>query len=125
MPTNLNLLSFTVAAKAAEMNCSLNNAKNIHIDTRNLIGQINRSWDIVLLGDMFYDEHFTNTIADWMHKLHTNGTHVLIGDPGRVYFTRHKVREQLNKVFNVELPDQSKWENNGLTQGSVWKYTTS
>ncbi len=107
------------------MNSLLNNAKNVHIDTRNLIGQINRSWDIVLLGDMFYDEHFTNTIADWMHKLLTNGTQVLIGDPGRVYFTRHKVRERLNKVFSVELPDQSKWENNGLTQGSVWKYTAS
>ncbi len=104
------------------MNCSLNKADNVHINTKNLIGEVDTSWDILLLGDMFYDEHFTNTIADWMHKLHANGTEIFVGDPGRVYFTRHSVRQRLKEVFCVDLPEQSRWENNGLTQATVWKY---
>ena len=104
------------------MSCDLNNIKDIHINESNLIGSLDKSWDMILLGDMFYDEEFTNHIAHWIESLHKNGTLIYIGDPGRIYFTKHKVKKRLRNVFAVELPKECQWENNGLTQGHVWQY---
>ena len=109
---------FLVAGRVIAMNCDLNNIKDIHINHSNLIGSIDNSWDVILLGDMFYDEEFTNHVAHWIESLHKNGTSIY---PGSVYFTKHKVMKRLRKIFAVELPKECQWENNGLTRGFVWQ----
>ena len=114
--------SFIVAGRVISMNCDLNNIKDVRINEINLIGSVDKSWDIILLGDMFYDDKFANEIAHWIELLHKNGSTIYIGDPGRVYFTKHKVKKRLRNVFAVELPKECQWENNGITQGHVWQY---
>lgn len=103
------------------MNAALNNI-TMETSKDNLIGSRNNDWDVVILGDMFYDEHFTNVIHDWLKYLAARKTNVLIGDPGRIYLQNHPIKRQLRKVFDVELTEQNKIENNGLTRGSVWQF---
>ncbi len=104
------------------MNCQLNNVQNVELTSTNMIGHVEDSWDTVLLGDMFYDEAFANSVAEWVHVLHTSGKTVFIGDPGRLCFIHHKLKDKLTNVLTVNLPEVCQWENNGLTQGFVWKY---
>ncbi len=117
--TNVFVIFVVVAETAIEMNAKLNNVE-LEINTSNLIGQVNAEWDVVLFGDLFYDQEFTNQLTDWIEKLHASKKTILIGDPGRIYFSNHPIKENLKLVFQVELHQQSKDENNGLTEGFVW-----
>ena len=102
------------------MNAALNHV-TLETSLDNLIGCPITNWDVALLGDMFYDNDFTNMVSDWLEYLSSRKINVLIGDPGRFYLQNHPIKKQLIKVFEVELPEQSRLENNGLTQGFVWQ----
>ena len=103
------------------MNSLLNNV-TIETDTRNLIGMNNGSWDVIFLGDMFYDEEFTNYVTGWLQEMHSKGKDILIGDPGRVYLKNHPIKGRLKPVFSVDLMQHTMEENYGITQGFVWKF---
>ncbi|XP_072033034.1 electron transfer flavoprotein beta subunit lysine methyltransferase-like [Amphiura filiformis] len=109
-----------VSIQAIKMNAALNHV-TLETSTENFIGRHISDWDVILLGDMFYDNDFTNMVSDWLKYLSSFNTTVLIGDPGRFYLQSHPIKKQLTKVFEVELPEQSRLENNGLTQGFVWQ----
>ena len=113
---------FPVAAEAIKVNASLNNV-TLDINTQNLIGQSSDQWDVIFLGDMFYDQDFTNMVTDWLEDLHTHGKTILIGDPGRVYFEKHPLRQRLKMLFTTDLFQHTREENNGITQGYVWAFT--
>ena len=113
----------SVALTAVEMNCKLNNV-SVCLNATNFLGQIQQHWDIVLLGDMFYDEDFARQIEKWVQQLYEHGKRIFIGDPGRVGFDK-KLLNRVQNVLTVDLPTVSQWENNGLTQGFVWEYYIS
>ncbi|XP_041378953.1 electron transfer flavoprotein beta subunit lysine methyltransferase-like [Gigantopelta aegis] len=108
-----------VAGIAAKMNAKLNDV-SVQIDTCNLIGQTGRGWDVVLLGDMFYDASFADTVIQWVTTLMKNNTEILIGDPGRLPLLTHPVKNTLTKVAEYKLPYELARENNGFTTGTVW-----
>ncbi|MBN3295265.1 ETKMT methyltransferase, partial [Amia calva] len=112
-----------VAAIATKLNCELNGLQPIAAVTANLIGKEPDSWDLILLGDMFYDETLADSLHSWLRDcIRTRGTRVLIGDPGRTQFESHSIRQQLLKLADYELPDSVKEENYGLTVSTVWHY---
>ncbi|XP_054767444.2 electron transfer flavoprotein beta subunit lysine methyltransferase-like isoform X2 [Lytechinus pictus] len=114
-----------VAIQAMKLNAVLN---GITMDTtvENLIHQPcqeNSQWDLVLLGDMFYDRDFTNLVADWLISLiRKHKSRILIGDPGRVYLRDHPMRENLIKLFEISLPSSCVEENRGHSSGYVWEF---
>ncbi|KAK6192020.1 hypothetical protein SNE40_003574 [Patella caerulea] len=110
----------SVAAESIKLNSELNDV-TLFITTQNLIGQSSAKCDIILLGDMFYDEQFANIISDWLKKSMTKSSTVFIGDPGRHSFQNHPMREQLKKLACYELPKSCKLQNNGLISSSVWE----
>lgn len=59
-------------------------------------------WDVVLIGDLFYEKKLAERVEAWARALAARGATVLAGDPGRSY-----------------LPKQ------GLTQLSVYEVETS
>ena len=74
---------------------------------------------------MFYDEVFTKVVADWLEILQRDFKKlILIGDPGRAAFVRHPISTKLKRVAKCELHPQCKMENNGLTYGYVWQYSS-
>uniref|UniRef100_A0A672LKI3 Electron transfer flavoprotein beta subunit lysine methyltransferase n=1 Tax=Sinocyclocheilus grahami TaxID=75366 RepID=A0A672LKI3_SINGR len=91
-------------------------------ETYNMIGSKPDAWDLILLGDMFYDD-----LADRLHKwlqtcITTHGAQVLIGDLGWAQFESHDIRRLLHKLAHFELPDSVKEENYRLTNSTVWCY---
>lgn len=109
----------TVAIEAIHLNCALNSV-SVETITDDLIGKSDAAeWDVIFLGDMFYDEEFTAKVHDWIDLLMANGKSIFIGDPGRMFLHQHSKR--LLKVFEVELLGTTRKENNGFSHGYVWK----
>ncbi|XP_017569180.1 electron transfer flavoprotein beta subunit lysine methyltransferase [Pygocentrus nattereri] len=112
-----------VAAIATQMNCELNGLEPLPSVTENMIGSKPENWDLILLGDMFYDETLADCLHNWLHtciKIHR--TQILIGDPGRAQFESHSIKKLLHEQAQFELPDSVKEENYGLTSSTVWCY---
>nr|XP_020469446.1 electron transfer flavoprotein beta subunit lysine methyltransferase [Monopterus albus] len=113
----------TVAAVAMHMNYELNGLELPLCVTDNLIGSEPEDLDLILLGDMFYDEAFATSLHSWLDRcIKTRGTRVLIGDPGRAQFEEHSIRGLLHQLAQFKLPESVKEENYGLTCSSVWYY---
>ncbi|XP_046378850.2 electron transfer flavoprotein beta subunit lysine methyltransferase-like [Haliotis rufescens] len=108
-----------VATVAAKLNANVNLC-GITVDSRNMIGSVCNQWDVIILGDMFYDSEFVSCISDWLNHYMKAGTCVLIGDPGRLTFENHPMKSLLTKLAEYNLPEQSRLENNGLNTAGVW-----
>ena len=105
------------------MNCELNGVEPPVCVTNNMIGSEPKGFDLILLGDMFYDEALATSLHSWLdHCIKINGTKVLIGDPGRIQFEEHHIRQFLHLLAQFELPECVREENYGLTCSSVWCY---
>ncbi|XP_051548479.1 electron transfer flavoprotein beta subunit lysine methyltransferase isoform X2 [Myxocyprinus asiaticus] len=112
-----------IATVATKLNCDLNNLEHLPCVTENMIGSKPEDWDLILLGDMFYDEDLADSLHKWLNTcIVTHGTQVLIGDPGRAQFESHGIRRLLHQLAHFELPDSVKEENYGLTSSTVWCY---
>lgn len=64
------------------MNCELN---GVYLDTSSddVIGSKIGDWDVVFLGDMFYDSDFADLFSQWLPRLSRSGVNIYVGDPGR------------------------------------------
>ncbi|XP_045894495.1 electron transfer flavoprotein beta subunit lysine methyltransferase [Micropterus dolomieu] len=112
-----------VAAIATQMNCELNGLEPPVCLTDNMIGSQASCFDLILLGDMFYDEALATSLHSWLDRcVKTHGTKVLIGDPGRAQFEEHGIRQLLRQLAQYELPESVREENYGLTCSRVWCY---
>ncbi|XP_039989184.1 electron transfer flavoprotein beta subunit lysine methyltransferase [Xiphias gladius] len=113
----------TVAAVATHMNSELNSLEPPVCVTDNMIGSEPEGFDLILLGDMFYDEALATSLHSWLDRcIKTHSTKVLIGDPGRAQFEGHSIRRLLHQLAQFELPESVREENYGLTCSSVWSY---
>lgn len=105
------------------LNCELNNVSPFPVVTENLIGTKLDKWDLIVLGDMFYNAELADSLHQWLKK-HTMipGTQVLIGDPGRPHFVTHQIQRELHKVNEYGLPEATRQENFGSATTVVWHY---
>lgn len=70
----------------AETVAHLNAAQNgvqIETTTEDLIGLDDPAWQVVLAGDVTYDDEMAARVRAWLHTLAARGATVLIADPGR------------------------------------------
>lgn len=108
------------------LNCELNHLNPFPITIKNIINSEAGNWDLIVLGDMFYDEQLADGLHRWLQKcIRTHQTEVLIGDPGRHQFLSHSICSQLHKVIEYSLPENTRQENYGLTSSIVWSYHPS
>lgn len=114
----------SLAAVATHMNSELNGVPPPVCLTNNMIGSPPAAFDLILLGDMFYDESLATSLHAWLDRcMKTHGTKVLIGDPGRAQFEEHGIRRLLRPLAQFELPESVREENYGLSCSGVWSYT--
>ncbi|KPP64652.1 hypothetical protein Z043_116982 [Scleropages formosus] len=112
-----------IAAIACELNCELNGLDPFPSETENLIGSEPKGWDLILLGDMFYEEALADSLHIWLQTcIRAQGTQVLIGDPGRGHLEKLRIKRHLHQLAEFELPHAVRKENFGLTRSSVWHY---
>ncbi|XP_056138236.1 electron transfer flavoprotein beta subunit lysine methyltransferase [Lampris incognitus] len=113
----------TVASIATHINCELNSLEPVVCVNDNMIGFEPEHYDLILLGDMFYEEALANSLHSWLDRcIKSHGTQVLIGDPGRAQFEGHSIKRLLRQLVQYDLPESVQEENYGLTCSSVWRY---
>jgi predicted nicotinamide N-methyase len=103
-------------AAAVRLNAAANGVE-IAFDNRDFIGE-NNGFDVLLAGDVFYDSGFAERLIPWFSRLASNGTTVLIGDPGRAYLPR----EKLTKLAEYQVPVTRALEDAEVKHTTVWRF---
>lgn len=77
------------------------------------------NYDVILLGDVFYDQEIADLLHPWLEKLLKNKQRIIIGDPGR-----HALRSnmKLNLLAKYSLPENICIENHGFQYTNVWEF---
>ncbi|XP_057691987.1 electron transfer flavoprotein beta subunit lysine methyltransferase [Corythoichthys intestinalis] len=113
----------SVATLATCMNFQLNGLDPPVCVTRDLICSDPGDFDLILLGDMFYDEALSCQLHSWLERcIKTRKSKVLIGDPGRARFEEHRIRKLLRELDKFDLPGPVREENYGLSCSTVWQF---
>lgn len=73
-------------------------------------------WDVVLAGDVCYEQGMAARVIGWLGALQARGAMVLIGDPGRSYLPKARLVELA--VYMV--PVVGALEDNEIKKTSVW-----
>ena len=75
--------------------------------------------DVVLAGDVMYEQPLATHVMRWFRGLAAQGTCVLVGDPGRAFLP--KAGEGLDRIASYELPRHVADSSNGVHAGHVWQ----
>jgi predicted nicotinamide N-methyase len=103
-------------AAAVRLNAAANGVE-VAFDNRDFIGE-NNGFDVLLAGDVFYDRAFAEHLIPWFSRLASNGTTVLVGDPGRSYLPR----EKLTKLAEYQVPVTRALEDAEVKRTTVWRW---
>ncbi len=71
------------AIEATRLNAEANGVR-LELDEADPIG-IDGGWDVVLVGDLWYEPELAEQMAPWLRELVGRGALVLTGDPGRAH----------------------------------------
>jgi predicted nicotinamide N-methyase len=109
-----------MAGEAMRLNAELN---DIHLDirTEDVIGSLEREFEVVLVGDVFYDSEIAAAVLPWLKDLKAAGRTVLIGDPGRVYLPHLG----LERIARYASETTGLMEDTDLRNAGVWQLSSS
>jgi predicted nicotinamide N-methyase len=107
-----------LALAAIEMNAQAN---GVFIEplSRDLIGERGR-WNTVLCGDMCYERPLAERLVPWLESLASEGTRVLMGDPGRNYFPGEGGLSRLKRLVTHTVSTTRDLENKDTRETSVY-----
>jgi predicted nicotinamide N-methyase len=104
------------ACAAAALNAAQNGVTLTTCDSDLLAGAHPGRWDIILAGDIFYERDTAERAFDFLHGHAARGATVLIGDPGRSYLPREKLR----RLADYSVPVTRDLEDAEIKQTAVW-----
>lgn len=81
-----------------------------------LIGQ-DQGWDVVLIGDLFYEKPLAGRVEAWCRALAQRGALVLAGDPGRSYLPR----QGLTQLALYEVATTRELEDREVRRTAVYR----
>jgi len=103
-------------AVAVRLNATANGVA-VTFEARDLVGgEIDA--DVLLAGDVFYDEPFADRLISWFSRLAAGGVTILVGDPGRSYLPR----ERLIKLAEYQVPVTRALEDAEVKRTTVWRF---
>jgi predicted nicotinamide N-methyase len=73
--------------------------------------------DVILVGDLFYEKHLATHCFDWLNQAHKRAIDVLIGDPGRSYLPKEKLR----RIADYAVPVTRELEDAEIKKTAVWR----
>lgn len=103
------------AFEAMSLNAAANGV-DLKVRQGDLIGA-DEGWDVVFAGDVFYEQDMAARVFGWLDDLRQRGATLLIGDPGRSYLPRHRLRE----VATYQVPVTRALEDAEIKKSSVWQ----
>jgi predicted nicotinamide N-methyase len=74
-------------------------------------------WDVVLVGDAFYEKPLADRLLPWLQTLAARGADVLVGDPGRTYMPK----SGFLRLATYEVPVTRALEDSEIKRTSVWR----
>ncbi len=80
-----------IARAAADLNARANGVQ-LAVTARDVLAEAPPTVDVVLAGDVSYEESMASAIHRWLLAAAADGADVLIGDPGRAHLPRDLVR---------------------------------
>ena len=95
------------------------NAQANHVTVSHLCDDIighDEGWDIICLGDVFYERPLAERITPWADLLLERGASVYLGDPGRNYFPTAHVR----RLTTYNVPTSRDLEDRDMREASVY-----
>lgn len=104
------------ACAAATLNAAQNGVALTTCENDLLAGGNPDHWDVILAGDIFYERDTAQRALDFLHGHTARGTTVLIGDPGRSYLPRDKLR----RIADYSVPVTRDLEDAEIKQTAVW-----
>jgi predicted nicotinamide N-methyase len=93
------------------------NRASLKMRPGDLIGS-HEPWDVVLAGDVAYQRDMADPVMSWLEDLAKRGTLVLIGDPGRAYLPREKLRS----LASYDVPVPLALEDAAVKRTDVWSF---
>ncbi len=106
--------SFAIAAIA--LNAALNDVQ-VAIEAGDAIDRADPPWDIVLVGDMCYEQPLAGRLAAWLRQLAQTGVTVLLGDPGRAYLPK----SGLTEIACYRVPTPLDLEDRTERETRIWR----
>jgi predicted nicotinamide N-methyase len=102
-------------AAAVRLNAAANDVA-LEFCGRDLVGT-DGGWDVVLAGDVFYDRALADTLLPWFENLAARGAQIVVGDPGRAYLPRARLRQ----LAVYEVPVTRALEDSEVKRTTVWR----
>lgn len=107
-------------AAAVALNASANETR-VGYACRNLLEAGPPAVDVILAGDLWYEEPPARRILTWLRGAHERGTRVLMGDPGRAHFPR----DRLTLLAEYDLPVTRELEDRDIKRAGVYTFPSS
>ena len=101
---------------ACELNAELNQVQ-VQFDGEDRIGSNFRDIDVLVAGDICYEEPLASTVLSWLKALAKQGVVVYVGDPGRASFNR----DGLECVANYSVDYTSPWDDEDVRRAKVFR----
>lgn len=105
-------------ARAAMALNAARNGVDFEVSAEDWIDDPLDGFDLVLLGDVFYEQPMAARIADWAGSLARSGRTVLVGDPGRSYLPH----ERLDPIAEYQVPTTRALEDAEVKRTRVWRF---
>jgi predicted nicotinamide N-methyase len=74
--------------------------------------------DVILAGDISYEKPTALRVRAWLEAAHAGGARVLMGDPGRSYFSR----DGLVQLADYQVPTTRELEDHAVKRAGVWTF---
>lgn len=104
-------------AAAVAINARMNGVRIAFTD-RDLLEADPPETEILLAGDICYDEPTAARVLAWLQIAHARGICVLIGDPGRAYFPH----EALIRLADYQIPTTRDLEGVAVKRAGVFTF---
>lgn len=72
----------------------------------------------MLAGDVFYEKPLADRLVPWFSQLAGRGAHIIVGDPGRAYLPKERLRQLA--VYTV--PVTRALEDAEVKRTTVWAF---
>jgi predicted nicotinamide N-methyase len=104
------------ALAAISLNATVN-AVAVSTTGANLLATPPPAFDTVLVGDLFYERDLAASVLAWLDAAQSQGSLVLIGDPGRSYLPKH----HLASIAEYSVPQTRELEESETKRSAVWR----
>lgn len=104
-------------AEAVRLNAEAN-AATLAFIADDLVGR-SGDWQVVLAGDVFYEQAFAARLVPWFERLSASGAEIVVGDPGRYYLPKAR----LERLATYEVPVTRALEDAEVKRTTVWRFT--